>query len=621
MRAKKQVIKSVTLLLVPKEKMAHRKDDSSLVPRVSMSAFRERTHLQKRLEKYDREEEKELRKLQHRQDVVMKDLKGSLGAMQQREKDLLAKQKQLMELRRARFSAPALGAGRRRTPEKARCSSVESGDEAREEELFSLPPGLRGNLNLKAVRRPKSHASFRSSPAELSKEEAEQRDFFINKAAPKHEITYLKPPTSRFSPRELPFPRQNSEGARKSPSETETFGGADVFDEAHGEDDRTGDEAPEFRQKQVMRQNAKQSEEDHPEGERKGDGDTAAEAGVNSATNKRRRKIGIQHCVNEIAPVLNASLPVNGGTRLKCDRSSGENSSLAAVPSVEEDKTEVCTAAQSVEEDKTEVYTARGTNNGRAADKGLEMRRGSPMPPINTSNGRKTSFSRNGNPAPSRLGPVSEGVFGLHGHAHNADNTHSARSKSLTNHSRPSRNQASVFAGDAGSFLDDRTSIDGRGSRTQTPALENFRRLAYLSVASNRLSFGEKQTKVAGLERKLSRARLEEIQKPTESFSRQLVTKGRSISLSGVHPKLHELAPELRRSAPSGLRTLRKLSAASPTAFSANQRKISVTTPTSPGPPIAGEKSLSEMMADAKDCRYLRSSGSSSGTGSEAGRI
>ena len=139
-------------------------------------------------------------------------------------------------------------------------------------------------------------------------------------------------------------------------------------------------------------------------------------------------------------------------------------------------------------------------------------------------------------------------------------------------------------------------------------ALRRFRRLALVAVAAER--FRAKGHQIAFPERKLStKEKLEELQRPTESYLRQTVSKtpsltARSKSLSGI------ISGKTSASSVSNVRRVSQAAMATRILIEKKHRKTS-------GSGFSGfesqrqanqEKPLAEMMNELKDCRYLRNS-------------
>lgn len=199
-----------------------------------------------------------------------------------------------------------------------------------------------------------------------------------------------------------------------------------------------------------------------------------------------------------------------------------------------------------------------------------------------------------------------------------------------TEQNRTGRRKISTVVAPKGIVINGNSSVSSneKTDKEQSPtnetvrsndALRDFRRLALVAVATERLSkptTGNRQ--IAFPERKLSTTeRLEELQRPTESYLRRNVledleetvskTPGlttRSKSLSGINSG---------KTSASGVRNLRRVSQAALTTRILIDRKHRKTSDggfsglesqrqKNPG------KTLAEMMNELKDCRYLRNS-------------
>ena len=146
-------------------------------------------------------------------------------------------------------------------------------------------------------------------------------------------------------------------------------------------------------------------------------------------------------------------------------------------------------------------------------------------------------------------------------------------------------------------------------------ALRRFRRLALVVVAAERFRAkgstpSSENHQIAFPERKLStKEKLEELQRPTESYLRQTVSKtpsltARSKSLSGI------ISGKTSASSVSSVRRVSQAAMATRILIERKHRKTS-------GSGFSGfesqrqanqEKPLAEMMNELKDCRYLRNS-------------
>ncbi|KAL9962460.1 hypothetical protein ACROYT_G031565, partial [Oculina patagonica] len=156
--------------------------------------------------------------------------------------------------------------------------------------------------------------------------------------------------------------------------------------------------------------------------------------------------------------------------------------------------------------------------------------------------------------------------------------------------------------------------------RRNIDALKSFRRLALVAVAAERFRAKAPEPisenhKIVFPERKLlTKARLEELQRPTESYLRQIVAKEkppktpnlktRSLSLSGSN------SGKTSTSALTNFRRVSQAAMATRILIDREHRKVSGSgfsdfqsrKETNQG------KTLAEMMDELKNCRYLRNS-------------
>lgn len=201
------------------------------------------------------------------------------------------------------------------------------------------------------------------------------------------------------------------------------------------------------------------------------------------------------------------------------------------------------------------------------------------------------------------------------------------RGNAWTEQNRTGRRKISTVVAPKGIVINGNSSVSSneKTDKEQSPtnetvrsndALRDFRRLALVAVATERLSkptSGNRQ--IAFPERKLSTTeRLEELQRPTESYLRRNVVEEtvsktpslttRSKSLSGINSS---------KTSASSVKNIRRVSQAAMTTRILIDRKHRKT---SEGGFLSLEsqrqknpgKTLAEMMNELKDCRYLRNS-------------
>ena len=154
--------------------------------------------------------------------------------------------------------------------------------------------------------------------------------------------------------------------------------------------------------------------------------------------------------------------------------------------------------------------------------------------------------------------------------------------------------------------------------RQNFEALRNFRRLALVAVAAEKLNsknFNSSSEDREGIvsKRKLSKVRLEELQRPTESYLRQIVAE-QSTSKTPAPKFRSKSADALTSGKPSarGVSKFRRLShAAMATRIlidRKNRKLVGSGSSTESRQEANQGKTLAEMMDELKDCRYLRSS-------------
>ena len=149
-------------------------------------------------------------------------------------------------------------------------------------------------------------------------------------------------------------------------------------------------------------------------------------------------------------------------------------------------------------------------------------------------------------------------------------------------------------------------------------ALRNFRRLALVAVAAERFSSknfksrSEKSEIILPKRKLSSKARLEELQRPTESYLRQIVAlesssktpmlKTRSRSVSGMNAG---------KTSASGITRFRRVSQAAMATrilIDRENRKAAASMCSDSRKEVDQGKTLAEMMDELKNCRYLRTS-------------
>ena len=605
-------------------------DTSSFVPKVPMSALREKTHLQKRLLKYDQEEAKKLRQIRESQESLRKVLGGSETG--QPNSNLLEKQKALMELRRARFSAPALGntTPRRKEMEMFRHlsePSVEEDVEVRFQELSPLAPRLNlPSATSEKLRRLSSSGRLLTpvSPNELTRSEkkkdylSEEKNTRAKRESFKRERISLKPPPLQLTSSGQQS-LQNDEGFGKSFSPTNN---AAIVDREHNSEqtsERAGDRGEERSRirpsKALARPRTTETVcQPQPVGTLKETEENKdVSAGVGEEQKKRRRKIGIQHCVNEIAPAVNGSVVLN-------EKSSAQFSE-------ELRETELMISPVGGELSATITQDSNGGSEASTSD-AMQMRHAKSVSQISKSNVAKVRTSESEwSPNALHLGvdPADSRRYG--NTRADANTPHLTRRLSLNKRplSRCSSELSLVIQKDLKPLREADDSLKNSGATAV--AIQNFRRLAFMTFATNSFQSGVQSKKNSAPaktqpERKLSKARLEELQKPTESYLRQLSSKRRSVSVTGAHPRLQEKhsAPELSITTSSGLQNFRKLSTAvvaTNALLERRRRSSSVNNPTPTSPHVNEDKSLAEMMDELKSCRYLRKSERSSSIDSD----
>lgn len=195
------------------------------------------------------------------------------------------------------------------------------------------------------------------------------------------------------------------------------------------------------------------------------------------------------------------------------------------------------------------------------------------------------------------------------------------RGNAWTEQNRTGRRKISTVVAPKGIVINGNSSVSSNEKTDNetvrsNDALRDFRRLALVAVATERFSkptSGNRQ--ITFPERKLSTTeRLEELQRPTESYLRRNVVEEtvsktpslttRSKSLSGINSG---------KTSASGVRNIRRVSQAAMTTRILIDRKHRKTSEggfsslesqrqKNPG------KTLAEMMNELKDCRYLRNS-------------
>ena len=154
--------------------------------------------------------------------------------------------------------------------------------------------------------------------------------------------------------------------------------------------------------------------------------------------------------------------------------------------------------------------------------------------------------------------------------------------------------------------------------RQNFEALRNFRRLALAAVAAERFNsknFNSSSEDREGIvsKRKFSKARLEELQRPTESYLRQIVAE-QTTSKTPAPKFRSKSANELTfgKSSARAVSKFRRLSHAAMATrilIDRENRKLMGSGSSTESRQEANQgKTLAEMMDELKDCRYLRSS-------------
>lgn len=149
-------------------------------------------------------------------------------------------------------------------------------------------------------------------------------------------------------------------------------------------------------------------------------------------------------------------------------------------------------------------------------------------------------------------------------------------------------------------------------------ALRNFRRLALVAVAAERFNsknFNSSSEDREGIvsKRKFSKARLEELQRPTESYLRQIVAEQTTPKTPA--PKFRSKSANELTSGKSSARAVSKFRRLSHAAMATrilidreNRKLMGSGSSTESRQEANQGKTLAEMMDELKDCRYLRSS-------------
>ena len=206
-------------------------------------------------------------------------------------------------------------------------------------------------------------------------------------------------------------------------------------------------------------------------------------------------------------------------------------------------------------------------------------------------------------------------------------------SNAWTEHNRTARRKIStvvapqgieINAGNSSGSSNEKTD-EGQNStiatRQNVDALRGFRRLALVAVAAERFRArvpkpASENRQIALPERKLStKERLEELQRPTESYLRHYVvdeTVSKTPNLKTSSKSLSEMINSDKTSA-SGVTNIRRISQAAMATRILIDRKHR-NTPVSGFSGLESQrqtnqgKTLAEMMNELKDCRYLRNS-------------
>ena len=151
-------------------------------------------------------------------------------------------------------------------------------------------------------------------------------------------------------------------------------------------------------------------------------------------------------------------------------------------------------------------------------------------------------------------------------------------------------------------------------------ALQNFRRLALAAVATKRFSANnlnsssENHKNVVPRRKKSSKARLEDLQRPTESYLRQIVAEETSSKTPLFRTRSSSMnRANARTTTASGITKIRRISQAAMATqilIDRQNRKVAGSgISDSESRKIANQgKTLAEMMDELKDCRYLRNS-------------